>query len=531
MSLVQVILGDPRFGAKLLAGADAIDTRPECRTVYICDIPDPTPWLRGGELVLTTGILLEHSEEVQEQYVRRLDAMGCTALGYSGFKPGEVPLRMVKVAEEVGLPFFSIAYHVPLTEILTFAMARILDHVNEGLQSALTLQSEIMATVTSTAGLAEILQKTADALPDSALFVSDFGGNRLCELDRSGVLSQVDDATLDVLWRLPELSHGPVRSPAHVDLVSGHRATVWPICLQGELEAVFVRLSWTPLGKDHEVLLAQGVMGAAFVLSQLGSQRQVARTCVEMLVGALATSTSTNQVVSDRLSRLELPEAASHSVACLQAVGEAPESLCRRVEAALQGRARFRVGVWESRVYVIAGGEALNAHELYAALTTQNSLAWGPGRTSAKATVKVCASQIVTDINGLRAAFWQAHSAVSWDPRDSGVLEVTDLNVAAIFAASDPKVRSLVIDRILGPLLERDQLDHSHLLETLRCFLDHGCRPGRAASELFIHRHTLAYRLDRITELTGRDPRDGAHLLEFALAVALTGLDVRLPPE
>jgi purine catabolism regulator len=407
-----------------------------------------------------------------------------------------------------------------------FAMDRVLDRANEGLKTALALQSEIMATVTSTGGLDEILQKTADALPDSAMFVWDFGGNLLCELDRNGELSKLKEAALDVLWRLPELSHGPVRSPAHVDLGSSHKATVWPIFLQGELEAVVVRLGSTPLRKKQEVLLAQGVMGAAFMLTQLGSQRQATRTCVEVLVDALATSTSTNQVVGDRLNRLGLSEAMSYSVACLQACGEAPESLCRRVESALQGQTRFRVGVWESRVYVIACGEVIDAQSLYMALTNWNSHAMGYERTGKATAIKMSVSQIVSDIDGLRAAFWQAHSAVSWDTRDSGILEVTDLNVAAIFAASDPKVRALVIDRILGPLLARDKLDNSQLVETLRVFLDHGCRPGRAASDLFIHRHTLAYRLDRITELTGRDPRDGKHLLEFALAVALTQLDV-----
>ncbi len=36
-----------------------------------------------------------------------------------------------------------------------------------------------------------------------------------------------------------------------------------------------------------------------------------------------------------------------------------------------------------------------------------------------------------------------------------------------------------------------------------------------------MHRHTLAYRLDRIRDLTGRDPRSGEHLLEFGLALEL----------
>ena len=59
------------------------------------------------------------------------------------------------------------------------------------------------------------------------------------------------------------------------------------------------------------------------------------------------------------------------------------------------------------------------------------------------------------------------------------------------------------------------------MIASLRAYLEHGCRPGPAAAELRIHRHTLAYRLDRITALTGRDPRDGAHLVSYGVALEL----------
>jgi PucR family transcriptional regulator, purine catabolism regulatory protein len=57
------------------------------------------------------------------------------------------------------------------------------------------------------------------------------------------------------------------------------------------------------------------------------------------------------------------------------------------------------------------------------------------------------------------------------------------------------------------------------LLDTLRAYLAHGCRPGPAAAELCVHRHTLTYRLDRVATLTGRDLRDGDDLLALGFAL------------
>lgn len=64
---------------------------------------------------------------------------------------------------------------------------------------------------------------------------------------------------------------------------------------------------------------------------------------------------------------------------------------------------------------------------------------------------------------------------------------------------------------------------HPDLLATVRAVVRHDGNLAAAASELCIHRNTLTYRLDRIQELTGRDPR---RLLD---AVAFVSEIVREP--
>ena len=43
------------------------------------------------------------------------------------------------------------------------------------------------------------------------------------------------------------------------------------------------------------------------------------------------------------------------------------------------------------------------------------------------------------------------------------------------------------------------------LLESLQSFLQHNARWETAAAQLFVHRHTLRYRMRKVEELTGRD--------------------------
>ena len=47
---------------------------------------------------------------------------------------------------------------------------------------------------------------------------------------------------------------------------------------------------------------------------------------------------------------------------------------------------------------------------------------------------------------------------------------------------------------------------------------------NRTAEALFIHRNTLNYRLERIKELTGKDPKNYMDLLELFIAYMISEL-------
>ncbi|MGD6854068.1 sugar diacid recognition domain-containing protein [Bacillus infantis] len=57
------------------------------------------------------------------------------------------------------------------------------------------------------------------------------------------------------------------------------------------------------------------------------------------------------------------------------------------------------------------------------------------------------------------------------------------------------------------------------LQETLRIYIEENGDSSSAASRLYIHRNTLRYRLERIKELTGKDPRSIKDLLELYLSL------------
>jgi purine catabolism regulator len=74
-------------------------------------------------------------------------------------------------------------------------------------------------------------------------------------------------------------------------------------------------------------------------------------------------------------------------------------------------------------------------------------------------------------------------------------------------------------DSLLAPLDAYDSGHGGELLHSLRAFLEHNARWETAAAELYVHRHTLRYRIRKIEELTGRDLSNSFDRMEFWLAL------------
>ncbi len=71
----------------------------------------------------------------------------------------------------------------------------------------------------------------------------------------------------------------------------------------------------------------------------------------------------------------------------------------------------------------------------------------------------------------------------------------------------------------LGPLAEHDERRGGELMRTLLAFFDANGNLAKAAADLEVHRNTLVYRLERISELTGLDLDDPDNRLVLHLAL------------
>jgi hypothetical protein len=74
-----------------------------------------------------------------------------------------------------------------------------------------------------------------------------------------------------------------------------------------------------------------------------------------------------------------------------------------------------------------------------------------------------------------------------------------------VLASHPEEVRSFYEDTV-APIVRYDDQYRTDLVGTLDAYLEHNCNMNATAAAIYAHRHTVAYRLDRVRELTGLDP-------------------------
>jgi sugar diacid utilization regulator len=74
-----------------------------------------------------------------------------------------------------------------------------------------------------------------------------------------------------------------------------------------------------------------------------------------------------------------------------------------------------------------------------------------------------------------------------------------------VMASHPEEVRSFFEDTV-APIVRYDDQYATDLVGTLESYLEHNCNMNATAAAIYAHRHTVAYRLERVKELSGLDP-------------------------
>jgi len=156
LTLERVVAGDP----EVVAGAGQLQ-RP-VRWVHVAEVADVGVMLNGGEMVLTTGVLLASSDELQTAYVDSLHHAKAAAIVLGlGRAFTEIPEAMRRAAERRGLPMIVLHRPLPFAELTEEIQSRLMSQKFAAASLSDSIRTALATLLTTEASLQQLLNEVA----------------------------------------------------------------------------------------------------------------------------------------------------------------------------------------------------------------------------------------------------------------------------------------------------------------------------------------------------------------------------------
>jgi PucR-like helix-turn-helix protein/purine catabolism regulatory family protein/diguanylate cyclase with GGDEF domain len=463
--------------------------------VHSSEMPDPSAYLRGDEVVLSAGIWYWAGSSARA-FAAGLARAGAAAVGF-GTSPlvPEVPADLVASCREDGLALFHVPPDVPFIAVTEAFVERYVADRERPLLDARERNEQLVHAVQERLGVRGVLRVLARHRRGAAWVVERGRGLVASTGERppAAVVAAFEDALGRDDRRPPDvpgwIAFPIVAAGADAWLVAEAGADELPVAERAAIEqaAAFVAID---LQRDVAVRESERRFAAELVDLIVAGEAQLPAAAARLEAFGLDPGGPLCALVAeggdDGIAAMErlLAGLGVRGVAAVKglqvvaivpgpgAVGEVAE-LARRVRAALGAGAA--VGV---------GGVAAGAAELRRSLIE---------------------AQQACHFARRRADGYAVHAEVG--------------SHALLLALQDEGVLAAFRDALLRPLVEHDARRQTELVRTLELFLESGGAYQPTAEALHVHVNTLRGRLARIEELTGRSLSDMESRVDFFIAL------------
>jgi hypothetical protein len=562
--LLRTLVAAPGLRLRVLSGRDDLD-RP-ITGVFTTDLLDPRRYLSGGELVLT-GLMWRRTEADSGTFVSALAGAGVAALAAGDAALGSVPADLVAACREHRLPLLEVPVDVSFAAI-TEQVIRALLPAGEG--------PAVRRRLLAAAGAAT---PGWDSRPPAgavtALLAAAAAEYRLA----GWVLS----ATGRLVAPGPP-GHGwppPAASPGDPDgsMGAGLRSALARACLAAPELPATVTVDGSPFtlcrvaGPAPDPLAGWFVALAGDAAAWDGEQRAAAAELAGLVAGQRARDDDGRQAArrsADAVLRQLLtwrPGAAEHAeheiaaalrrgglatagpfaavaLAAPQAAGQPGtvpastgppagagtgaarallEDLLPGALVGVVGRAAVALLPGAGDVVArlrdaVTGLDHVPGLDLPFGVSIRAGAAPGSGEAAGAGTSSVAA---------LSRAVAEARQAQQLAALLGGGVRLVDSasigSWELLLAMVPEEARRAFRAALLAPLEGYDRDHGTELVRTLEVFLACSGSWNKAADEMFVHVNSLRYRIRRISELTGRDPRSLADQAALLLALQIPG--------
>lgn len=464
---VRELLNTPHLGLTLLAGAGGLDRR--VTWTHVSELEQPEIWLDGGELLIATGLGIPPDREGQEAFLTGLESKRAAGLAL-GVRGPSIFKEVIELADELDFPILAVAAAVPF-----LAIARLVADFN---------QDRAQRRMATHIRIFDTLREGCDAAdaPELIERLEDISGYELFVMTPRGQPL------------LPGLEHLPPAVAEAIEFWEPERGNqsfpggyIVPIPIDRRNAGFLVALERATSEQAGLGAVRHMATIMALLVTNVYRERELERRRGAELLGRLMGGSAESEETIQLLHGTGL-EAGPLTMVKLRGPQEAIDELYHR--ACDLRIPHLLMSDRDDALLVMEEAEET-------LLSLANDLALVGGASSsfapeshwvlARSEAEKALDRAIGEQRGFGSVvlYSSADSPLEWLPTDPSVLEALSREV-------------------LQPLRDYDLQNSTSLIDSLRVYFEKDRRLSVAAEALFVHKHTLAYRLKRIEELTGR---------------------------
>ncbi|MEU6684553.1 PucR family transcriptional regulator ligand-binding domain-containing protein [Streptomyces sp. NPDC046832] len=491
------------------------------RWVHITELTDPASFLKGGELVLTTGMPLPEDAAGVRRYVEELTEVGAAALVIELVRRyHRPPDALVQACRARRLPLITLARDVNFLEVTQVVHALILGSQAEAMRRTQRIHEAFTALTLRGAGPQDVLRAAAEMSGRTVVLENLVHQALICEPSGSTVEEALGD------WERRSRTAGP---GDRTEVAGPEGWLTAPVSYQGERWGRLVMLpaDGPVFGPEHVTVLERTAMAltVARLIHSTPWEHAAHRNALRELAEQRHHSP---EDVHARCAALGLPTDAGVFVAVLVDPGPGVEGA--------EAEARLHRELRSAGVPALVG--ELSPGRLGVLLALRQGRPWRPvAERLSRAALALAPGAVVgvgsdvADLADTARSFREAARVMEATPpgqplpADRSFHELPDVDLRRLLYAlrEDTRIQDYT-ERRLGRIVEHDDRHGTDLLTTLGHYLDAAGNKTAAARRGGLSRETVYQRLRTVERLLDTDLESGAHRTE--LHVALTALRV-----
>lgn len=435
---------------------------------HVIDLEDPWNWIGSGELILTTGAGIPPAER-QEEWLALVIGSGANGLVLAS-RPGTEPLGRdaLRLADREGFPILTASFSFRFATLAKEVINQALQRSSKRLAVAQRVFGNYSASLVRDEPMSARLRGIARSV-GVHFEITDAAGNRLFETGAVADNGLVESTSLDG-WIHPH--------SARLRMVNRHNDPVDPALMQSSVTVIALelqrRMAEVRLRSQTATILAEDIFAGRRPLADLAG----------FLTQAAPESFASFSVLAIRLT---VPS----------------EHIWERLLAP---------DLWQ---IPWAGFERKELFIVIFPATEQHVSALETALGDCRAGI----SRPISEENTPESALGQASLASDYATDECRFKRAEDLLAAEMLLPADRERCRAIARTYLSALHLYDVANGTELLRTLEVFYQEDRSPSKTSERLYIHRHTLVYRLKSIKKTTGLDPSATKNVATFWIAL------------